>query len=283
MLLWGCAPTFDAPCTTDVGYDDATDDAVAALDRANCIRQILGLEPGSLHPALDDATQAHADYMATNGILEHQEEVGNAGFTGVGVWDRLEAAGYPLEPGTSWSEVVAEGEGPVGSVDRWLNSVYHRIPFTMASWIGVGFGQAEVYSSMTFVAEYPAGRRVAVLYPADGQTDVPWSFDSDTEFPDPAPNHGVVGPPITVTVGEAMVSGPATNPHELELISARLVGPDGELALETLTPDEDEFLGFALAAIPVEALQPLTDYEVEMVVSFEGGEETLTGTFTTGE
>ena len=101
MLLWGCAPTFDAPCTSDVGYDGATDDAVAALDRANCSRQVMGLKPGSLDPLLDDATQAHADYMATHGILDHQEVDGNAGFTGVWVWDRLEAAGYPLEPGTS--------------------------------------------------------------------------------------------------------------------------------------------------------------------------------------
>ena len=282
-LLWGCAQTIDAPCTADVGYDGASDDAVAALDHANCARRLVGLEPGSLHPAVDEASQAHADYMATHANLDHQEVDGNAGFTGVWVWDRLEAAGYALEPGTSWSEVVAEGEGPTGSVDRWLNSVYHRIPFTMPSWIAVGFGQADVYSSMTFVASYPAGRRVAVLYPGDGQTDVPWSFDSDTEFPDPAPDQGLVGPPITVTVGEAVVTGSEANPHGLELLSARLEGPEGELELAILVPDEDEFLSFAVAAIPVSPLEPLTDYEVEMVVRFEGGEETLTGAFTTAE
>ncbi len=283
LILLGCTPasTVETSCTEDAGYEDPSPAAVRALDRANCARQVVGLPPGSLDPRVDQAAQAHADYMTSNGILDHQEIEGNPGFTGVWAWDRLESAGYPLLAGSAWSEVVAEGEQPVSAVELWLNSVYHRVPFTTPGWIAVGFGQAELYSSMSFVVSYPYGRRVALLYPADGQTGVPTTFNSDIEYPDPAPDQGNVGPPITVTVGEATMDGPDHNPHDLHLVSASLVGPDGELDLLTLEPEEDEWISFTVAAVPIAPLMPATEYEMEMVVFFGGEEETLSGTFTT--
>ena len=122
---------------------------------------------------------------------------------------------------------------------------------------------------------------MALLYPADGQTGVPTTFNSDIEYPDPAPDQGNVGPPITVTVGEATMDGPDHNPHDLHLVSASLVGPDGELDLLTLEPEEDEWISFTVAAVPIAPLMPATEYEMEMVVFFGGEEETLSGTFTT--
>lgn len=281
MIWWALACTPDAlPCTEEVGYR-APEVNVAALEHANCFRLEMGLQPGSLDPVLDDATQAHAEYMLENSVLDHQEVADNPGFTGEWVWDRLEAAGYALEPGSSWSEVLAEGEGARGSIDRWMNSVYHRVPFTMPGWRAVGFGRADPYVGMTFVMDYPAGYRSSVLYPSDGQTGVPTTFDSDTEWPDPVPDAREVGPPITVTVSDVAI-GADSNPHGLSLVDARVEGPDGTLDVVTLQPGDDDFLQYAIAVIPREPLQPLTDYDVEVTVIWGGQEDTVSGSFTTG-
>lgn len=282
LLLLACSANGDLQCTEDPGYA-ASATALAALDHANCYRDAMGLAPGLLDPVVDDATQAHADYMEANRRLDHQELDGEAGFTGEWVWDRLESAGYPLENGSGWSEVLAEGDGATGSVDRWINSVYHRIPFTMPDWRDVGFGQADVYTGMTFVTEYPARGRSAVLYPADGQARVPTTFDSDSEWPDPAPDQRLVGPPITLTVGDDQAGANGENPYGLELVSASLIGPDGAVEFLTLTPSDDDFLQSTVALVPTAPLTPDTDYDVELTVSWGGSEETVSGRFSTAQ
>ena len=94
MMWWALACTPDElPCTGEVGYR-APEVNVAALEHANCYRLDMGLPSGSLDPVLDDATQAHAEYMLENGVLDHQEVADNPGFTGEWVWDRMEAAGF---------------------------------------------------------------------------------------------------------------------------------------------------------------------------------------------
>ena len=176
---------------------------------------------------------------------------------------------------------MSYGYGPEGAVDGWMNSVYHRLPFTSPEVIETGFGQEDRYASMTFVTPYPYTADAAVLYPVDGQQDVPVRFNSDEEVPDPAPDQGYVGPPITVTVGATTTPGTDQNPFVLVLRSAALTGPDGDVELIELVPDDDASLFNAVALIPVEPLTGDSDYSVEVKVTWAGNEETLTGTFHT--
>lgn len=272
----------DDMCRTfDYGDDGASDDAKAGLERTNCYRRLMGLSAAELEPHLDIAAQQHAEYMATNNILTHEEDKNADGYTGEWVWDRAETAGYDEAYNTVMSEVVSQGYGPEAAVDGWMNSVYHRIPFTVPDVLETGFGQEDRYSSMAFVTEYTSDSAAAVLYPVDGQIDVPPSFNSDFEEPDPAPGASYVGPPITVTVSSQSAPGTDNNPFVLVLRDASLSGPDGDVGLITLDPDSDPYMFQAIALVPEETLQPDADYDVSVDITWTGGEKTLTATFHT--
>ena len=292
LVLLGCKggkseadPTsVDAACPDidDYGYSGAGADAKDAFARAACYRSLLGLNQAGLDVRLDESAQAHADYMASQDTITHQEtRSGDDNYTGEWVWDRADAAGYAFTAGMSMAEVVAWGASPSESVDYWVNSVYHRIPFTSPDWRDVGFGQSDLYSSMTVVSDYPNSEDLAVIYPVDGQTEVETTFNSDEEYPDPAPGKNAVGPPITVTVGATQASNSYTNPFDLQLVDATVTGPDGDLTLIELVPDEDDSLINTVALIPDEPLDAGATYEAEITVSWKGGEQTLTATFTT--
>jgi hypothetical protein len=269
-------------CTDDVGYARASLEARQGLDRANCYRLGMGLEPGSLSAQLDAATQAHAEYMAVNQIMTHQEESGMAGYSGDWVWDRIDTVGYDCCVGQMVSEVVAVGHDPAGAVDAWVQSVYHRLPFTLPHWIEVGVGQADDYSAMTFMTPFPSGPRDAVIYPSDGQTGVPSTFNSDWESPDPAPDLGVVGTPITVTVSDEVVGVDDLDPHELRLISASLKGPGGaSVEVMNSDPQSDTNLMQMAVMLPVSPLQAGAVYVATMTVEWSGETETLIAEFTT--
>jgi hypothetical protein len=298
MQRFGLAFFVVIGCTANKGDDDAdglcpptpfhaevtSEAATAALERSNVYRSIMNLEPGVLSPLLDKASQSHADYMACHGMITHQQEEGKEGFTGEWVWDRMEAAGYPLESGRSWSEVVADGYTATEAVDSWVGSVYHRIPFTMPYWVEVGVGMTDSFTAMSIVSPYPDGPRAAVMFPADGQTDVPIDFNSDWEFPDPDPERGIVGYPITVTVAAPTVGTTSGDPYDVRLLDASLVGPGGELVdIVAIDPGDDPDL-YTMAAIwPVEPLEPGLQYEASMTVQWDGASEMLVSRFTTAD
>ncbi len=274
---WTDVSLEDACELSDPGYEDPSDAALEALDRANCYRSLLGLEPGVLEERLDAASQAHAEYMDGEGVLAHAEDPEVEGFTGEQVWDRIAAAGWDDQVGLLISEVVAEGPEPAAAVDLWVDSVYHRSPFTAPEWVAAGFGSAGAYSSMAFVMPYPQQRDVAVAYPVNGQVDVPTSFDSDTESPDPAPGHGVVGYPVTVSVSSTDAES------GLRLDSGQIRGPGGAIDVIELDPTNDESLYDMVALVPTEPLEPGTAYEAELGVSWGGERQTLEIHFETRE
>ena len=286
-LLVGCASNKKdedvAFCpATPLDLAAPTDAALEALMRANEHRAMMNLAPGSLHPLLNQASQAHADYMACNEVISHQEDAGLGGFTGEWVWDRIDAAGYVLEGGRSWSEVIADGYSATDAIDGWVNSVYHRIPFTMPYWVDVGFGLTDHYSAMTFVTPYPDGPRTAVIYPVDGQVGVPVDFNSDWEIPDPDPDREIIGYPISVTVAAPDAGDADADPYDLRLVDAALFGPDGaKLELVTIDPETDGYLYTMVAMWTETPLAANTQYEASMTVRWDGSEQTLTTTFTT--
>ncbi len=265
--------------TEDYGYDSPSADAIEALERANCYRNLMALSQGMLDPSLDQAAQAHADYMAVNGVLTHQESASGEGYTGEWHWDRATAAGYGCS-GCAIMEVVAHNLGPAAAVDTWVNSVYHRVPFTMPVWDDAGFGLSGAYSSMTMVAPYPASEERAVIYPVHGQLDVPTTFDSDSESPDPVPSKALVGVPITVTVASATANS-SSNPYSISLLSSSLTGPDGDVDTITLEPASDSSLVFMVAMVPSAPLAPDATYEAELEISWAGGSQQLLSVFTT--
>lgn len=147
----------------------------------------------------------------------------------------------------------------------------------------MGFGSAGGYAAMSVVWDCPGVSRLAVVYPVDGQVDVPTSFNSNAEIPDPAPEYGVVGYPITVTVGAPMASADTTDPYELRLLAWSLRGPGGE-EIEVLAgdPSTDEHLSNMVVLMPAQPLQSNTAYQAVLSVAWVGEEEELETRFTTG-
>lgn len=278
--------SLDDACGTDAyGYDSPTDDARAALERTHCYRNLMGLDPGLLDPQLDEAAQAHAEYMDTNHTIDHQERSSNPGFTGEWPWDRVEAAGYRWYGGIMEVLAMSTELTPAGAVDTWMDSVYHRVPFLIGSWTAAGYGQSGNYGGMVMNYPFPSDTDEAVIFPVDGQVDVPTSFDSDTESPDPAPGIRLVGYPVMVGVdatGYSMAS--STDPFELRLVEATLTGPDGDVDALLLDPSNDDWLVCAVALVPTEPLAPASLYEVDLTVTWTGGNERrIQSSFTTAE
>lgn len=268
----------DEACTASP--DDSATPAQQAFDRAACYRARLGLDPAALDDAVLAASQAHADYMAEADTLAHEEsDTSNSHYTGEWAWDRVEAAGYRSDGVVA--EVVAEGYSPSEAVDSWVNSVYHRIPFTMPEWTAVGFGQSERFCAMTFLTPFPEGSPAAIIYPADGQSEVPTTFLSDQEYPDPAPDTNAVGSPITVTVGGPDAEIIGQNRYDLQLVDATLTGPDGDVDVIVLVPDDDPYLFNTLALVPEAPLDAGASYTAAISVTWSSGEATLSSTFLT--
>lgn len=283
LLGTGCFDTFgidNQPLGTSCGVlqgdPQASPAALSALGRLNCYREVMGLEHVRLDPTLSAAAQAHAEWLdATDGSGHIQDDPSHPSFLGRTVQDRLDAVGYPLDGVThAAQEVVSfQGADAAGSdaVDIWMDTVYHREPLATPDVVAVGFGQAGIHAVMEVVSPWEGSRSYAV-YPGEGQSMLEGSFDSDTESPDPAPSHGVVGLPITLTM---LAPGWASDddPYELTADAARssLSGPDGRrVELLFLEPAGQPALLRTLAALPVQPLEPGTTWTVTLAWTAAG-------------
>ncbi|MDI3299598.1 MAG: S-layer homology domain-containing protein [Bacillota bacterium] len=258
--------------------------AQLALARINGYRALEGLAPLQLSDSLGRAAQAHADYFLTNvgrfqgiSLAVHEENPSWPGFTGVEPWDRAAAQGYPSQ--AVIGEDMAFGSGLLAGVDGLMATVYHRLllldPY--AADLGVGLAGAQGQADVLPVLDLETGRRgswprldpaTAVLYPADGQGDVPVAFTG--EIPDPLAPFGARAPagyPITVQFPSLLLSS-------LDLQSASLVdrSTGGDVPFWALTPQsaaqagQADELGLAVALLPRAPLAAGHRYEVSVDV-----------------
>lgn len=192
----------------------ATDAQRLAFARVNRWRRGMGLSPLNQNAQLQAAAQAHSDFMASNPQAScwpggHDENPACPGFTGAGPAARVTAAGY--RPSAS-SEVIDFDDDPEQSIDTWMWSVYHRVPFTTGTYLEAGWATAtgrgatrntmELGRALTAQAIPPA--RPAV-FPLPGQDGVPIAFFGQRESPTPPPpnthawSEAASGPVVTVT------------------------------------------------------------------------------------
>lgn len=181
--------------------DDARDDQIKAIERTNWYRQMSDLPPLDMIGAINQACQAHSDYYVTHidkykstGMSPHNEDSGwSEGYTGAAPWDRMGHFGYA----DGASEVIAFVHNPVLSVDGWMNTLYHRIPFMDASLMACGYGAAgsgtwqnsSKIDTMDFGNSNQAGQSyqgpiLEGIYPPPGSSGIPPSFDG-METPQP--------------------------------------------------------------------------------------------------
>ncbi len=271
--------TVDAACGQADGAGDplASQAQVDGLWRLNCHRRLAGVPEVQLAPALNQAAQAHSDYMLATGEYDHREEDSSQpSWTGGTALERATAASYSLSTVDSQlAEVIGfrtSNANATFAVDNWINTVYHREPLLVPQLLDVGVGEAGIYNVMELVAPWSADTTKLALYPARGQSDVPVSFDSDTETPDPVEEAGLVGPPVTVSV---LSDGWASNadPYDLEIDTSRtsIRATSGvEIPFVVLEPGSDPWLMRMVALVPLQPLDPSTTYEVRVTLSVNG-------------
>lgn len=234
-------------------------EAARAYDRANAYRRALGLPCLHVVPEIAEAAAAHcAYYVANRGACigsPHRQVEGCKNFRAVRFSDRMRQAGYTGHP--AYEAMTYLGAG-ARAVDKWMDSVWHRIPI-LSPWVSdVGYGSAGACDTMDFGWAAPGPVLPPVMYPYDRQTRVPVSFDGRLESPVlPAPPRGwPSGYPIIVYASDLKVTS-----HELR---------DGKLGLVPhvwLTPaDAAATHGILRNEVLMYAHAPLEKHTVYTVV-----------------
>jgi len=206
--------------------------AKRAIERANELRNAIGLWSINEDPEINEAAQAHADYIVNEANEAHDEfQHGSPYYTGEKFWDRMSAAGYTGQP---FSEVIAYTGDAVGAVDGLIATVYHREPFFDPYALEFGYGGAIGPNGAADVIDFGAATNacdepILVVFPPHGAKDVPRSWDGAESPTPPAPPDGYPsGPILSVHGSDALV-----------IETHRILIGDSEVEHTHLTSDND--------------------------------------------
>lgn len=246
------------------------------FERLNVHRKAAGLEPVAVDPALSKACAAHAEYLvrnadhpSTRGLGLHSEDPKLPGYSKEG-----ERAGK--------ASVIFVGLEGVEAVDGWMASLLHRIPLLQSRLKKVGYGAARGGpAGVIVVLDALNGMGVGkdapvVLYPADGQRDVPRAFCP--EIPDPIPESPdkKAGYPVTLIFAEgALVKDVKASIRD---------GAGNDVPCWLSTPEKPAAADYqrnTVGLIPKEPLRPSTTYTVAVAARVTGRPWLRTWSFTT--
>lgn len=271
----------NAPAATGtVGLD--------GLNWINFRRGQAGLPQLARSGLIDTAALNHSTYLRINNFpdLTHTEIAGQPGFTGVGVLDRLNAAGYHFAPAAYiYGEVIASSGDSTGFslAEQLMAAIYHRFLMLEPLFKEIGAGAATNGAGYTyFTSDFAAnngygpglGRGKLASYPFDGQSNVPVNFFSDQEVPDPVPNQNEVGYPVSV-------HGDLTGSVQVQTFTLRPRG-GANLAVRLLSaPADPETPASAAAIVPLAVLSANTTYDASFSGTVDGVSVTRNWSFTT--
>ena len=269
---------------------------------------------GRMDPAVSEAAQSHARYFqehyeygwyvsdtALYTLLDSEtgepvrdwdaEDSDRDRFTGEKLNKRLDAAGY-TETNVDWGKwQLYFSYDDVGDVELWVDRLMAHFQFREAlmspGWYEAGFGKAEPFGQFVLLREEPDKHRVGrpVVYPADGQIGVPPNYQHYPEGSsietDPVGFDDELGLPITMlTTGDA--GSRNSNPYDLIVDRTKLVGPDGEVEVIVVDPNDIEKLQYTVAMVPTSPLSEHTTYTATIAVTNQSGSYEETWSFTTG-
>jgi hypothetical protein len=222
---------------------------------------------------MDQAAQAHAEWMVTNDTFAHAEVEGTPGFTGENWARRDEAFGYVPVGG---SEVMSFGMSGEAGVDALVNMVSHRSGMLAFEPVDVGVGWTAkssdaVPTPLVIDLTQPGSERTrelgqaaqpaihgACIWPLDGARGVPLRMG--LEIPNPVPTQDVstLGTPVSLNVDGSR----AISAVQFTLTNTR-TGADVTTKLLTNQNDPNFLIPESfIAVIPLAPLSPNTTYAV---------------------
>jgi hypothetical protein len=272
----GMTPGLD---TCPMPPDGTPDASITALNTENTLRLAMGLDCAAIAPTLVKSAQAHCDYYTQNqgddmceAPSPHDEIEGCPGFTGEGLGERFKAAGYMLSGGGS--ECMAFIDDPERAVMTFVNSVYHRTPILDPWMRDFGYGHSDGCDTIDFGTGTKSDKAKTAVYPYQGQTGVPTSFDGSREGPEPPepPTGWPSGLPITVYAQNFTV--------ESHVIT--LDGSTDPIAHQWLDEDDPTLPSYAKFLYTDAPMMANTTYHVVVTGTLSGTAKTFDWTFTTG-
>lgn len=268
----------ELPAATDCPAppSDADPQAVAAYDRVNAYREAAGLGCSTFSASAAAAAAAHCDYYTSNTgacvASPHREVPGCDKFTSERFPDRMKRASYSGTP--AYEAMTYVGNGSV-AVDKWVDSIWHRVPI-LSPWVGEGgYGRSGLCDTMDFGWAKSPDDEAPVVYPFAGETGVPRSWDGATESPTvPAPPSGwPSGYPIMIYAAHLKVSSHTLYDGDGNVVDHSFLSPDDPASMGIL---QNEFALYADAP-----LGKATTYRVVIEGRQEDEHVRLDWTFTT--
>lgn len=284
----GPAPQSMSPPAAELGAPVLTNNiSTDGLNWINFRRAQLGIPALARNGQIDIAAQGHSDYQRVNNTVSHDQVAGKQGFTGAGLRERLNAAGYIVpQSGFAIGEIISAAGSNNGHTlaEELVTAIYHRFVMFEPRFKEMGGGAATNASSYTyFTANLAAregygpgiGRGNLVSWPVNGQTGVTKNFFSDYEAPDPVPERNEVGYPISVHADIDVTLVPGT-------FSIRPRG-EAELPVKLLRRSVADQVtpSSALAIIPLEPLRSGTTYDVSFTGTSDSSPISKSWSFTT--
>ncbi|WP_338846508.1 CAP domain-containing protein [Massilia sp. W12] len=239
----------------------------------NFRRRQAGLPQLQRNFQIDSAAQAHSDYQRLNNTITHDQQSGRPGFTGVRLSERLNAAGYRLQPAYAYGEVISSTGDASGfyMAEELVAAIYHRFvifePMFKEGGSGSASGNGSWYLTVNFAANNGYGPGIGagnlVTWPFANQERVPPVFYSDYEAPDPVPGQNETGYPIsvhadlnaTVQVGSFTVRQRGGNPLPVRML---------------INASDSETPRSAASIIPLQVLAGNTLYDVQFSGTVDG-------------
>jgi hypothetical protein len=248
-----------------------------ALRLLNHYRQLAGLTPVKLDPKISAGCLEHANYMVQN--------EGTDAMAGLNAHTQRSNLPGASDAGAACAKAadLFIGVSDVGvAIDGWMAGMYHRRPMLDPQLERIGIGYARLPDGMlTAALRFENSRRRdgkngnwPVAYPADKQADVPLDYGAET--PNPIPNHGTGGYPITLEFPPFdKVTG----------VSAKLTDVMGNPVDSFLSDPEHPATSFGqfgmICLIPKQSLQAQHAYAVRIDATWKGKPGTWTWSFTT--
>ncbi|MDN7500731.1 CAP domain-containing protein [Burkholderia gladioli] len=287
-------PSTAVPGTVDSTQYPAGSAQLAALNLLNQYRTQCGFPALKQNTVLDQASQAHAQYMGLNNLVSDSEVSGNQGFTGATYADRATHFGFPanaIGAGVSGGFAVttngfSQSIAGTGFVSSLLAGVYH-LSATMYPTDLAGFGEYETQSVVQGTAVTTAWQSLSLrdtstsqlssaplTFPCQGVTGVPYASRGETPTP---PNvTGMWGTPIAVI---------ANTTDTVTLSTALLTSGSSQVTLQVLNASSDPnklIPQNAAVAYPTAPLTPNTSYSATLTGTVNGQPFSRNFAFTTG-
>ena len=180
-------------------------DQQAAVTQLNEYRNAVGAPVVDGDCGLAQASKAHCDFYVahisnynSSGLSPHEEDSSyGAGFTGVNFWDRDAAAGFTGQPS---GEVIAFIGSPAGSLQGWIDTVYHRLPLLSPTTQLIGYGAKKSGGTACDTIDTSARNAVKtdpiIVWPWPGQHNVPASWNGLEGPTPPSPPGGFPSGPV---------------------------------------------------------------------------------------